>query len=154
MHWHFDQDGGLNREGPELHRLGVLQSSLMTLDLNYDVVHLVVAQRDGSFGQWHADHWLEYCERTLVTEAIQHGCQPISRLPLLELANSSTPGIQIVDVVLWAFQRHLRGDSTWGAKLGVFMRANGGVQGLADQNFFAVLGSGLAKLSGGNPISK
>ena len=45
------QNEAINREGPDLHRLGVLNSSLMTIDMNYDVVHLVVAQRDGSFGQ-------------------------------------------------------------------------------------------------------
>lgn len=133
--WYFDREGGSSRKDSDLHRLGVLGSSLSTIDKNYDVVHLVVAKRGGSFEQRHADQWQAYCEYTLVEEAIEHGVPPITCLPTLELAEPSVPGIQVCDFVLWAAQRHLRGNSTWLQRLGMKGWANGGPEGEVGQNF-------------------
>lgn len=142
--WYFDREGGSSRNGSRLHRLGVLGSAVATLDLDYDAAHLIVAKREGSFDQEDANQWPAYCEDNLVTEAIRHGCRPVNRIPVVELVEASTPGIQVCDFILWAAQRRSRGRPDWSTRLGCLYWAEGGVPGVADQGYATDFGVGLS----------
>ncbi|WP_146647927.1 hypothetical protein [Labilithrix luteola] len=155
--WHFDQKQSETHSGHRLHRLAAMLSIEAILQDDYDVIHVVVARRLGSFEDHEIARWPAYCREVQFGSTIRESFLTLpGRYPLITAApaGADEPGIQVCDFILWATQRArpegltLRGKRDWVDRLGLRPSSGGGMVNGPLRDFDGELGHGARRRSG------
>lgn len=104
--WFFDAKDGEDLEGSKLHQMATLLSTSTALQDGYDCVHVIVAERIGTFDQTHIQQWPDLVREQQLGSFVRMPALPC-RFPRIvtTVGKPSDPGIQVADFVLWAIQR-------------------------------------------------
>lgn len=149
--WHFGRQGQVQLTEAQLHREALSLALIPYLQDGYTKIHLIIAERRGSFFKHDVDGWLVKQEEMRLAAFATHPDIP-SRFPQIvpEVTTGAHPGVQVCDFMLWAVQRadyrvdgSCHGNSDWCSRVSLRRSTASEDQGspMTDSTF--VLNDGL-----------